>query len=105
MTSFLNQLLQMKSTPKGQVHLMSTPYSSGDTAWTCFAEGEHDGTAYKITGQGPTPPAAAQAAWERWVKLTDAVPEFLGALPPPSPSDYQDAEHMVTPPTDDDIPF
>lgn len=103
MTSLITQLLQMKSTPGGMVHLMASPYSSGDTTWTCFAEGEHDGTAYKITGNGSTPSAAAQAAWDRWIKLTNAVPEFLGALPPPEA--YQDAEHMVTPFTDDDIPF
>ena len=95
------QMLQMKSAPKCAVDLHSFDFQAKDS-WTCTAEGQNDGIAFKIIGVGDTPAAAVDECHAKWLKLTDRMPELIGALP--APTDYQNADHMVEP-IDDDIPF
>lgn len=96
------KLIAMKQ--KASVQLYSYSYH---TDWYCTVESKDQELMFKINTEGHTPSEAIDLAYERWLKLTGAVPEFIGALPPPAPEEYQDAEHMVVidDEVDDDIPF
>ena len=95
------KLAQMGMDKTSEVQVFKFKYS----AWKVMAEGSHDGTAFKVTGEGDSLDTATNECHNRWLRITGLMPELIGALPPPDPSSYQDADHMITPQVDDDIPF
>lgn len=86
---------------KAHVSLRSYSYQA---EWTCAVESTAGDMQFKIEATGATPTEALNAAHEKWCRITGAVPEFIGMLPPPD--DSQDGDQFITqPPVDDDIPF
>lgn len=100
-----DMLLAMNSGPKASVWLMSFEYA---TNWSCHVSGIHDDVKYEIKVEGDSMADAVNIAYSKWNRVTNRLPEFLGALPPPLADDAQEGDHFVTPATitaDDDIPF
>ena len=99
------KLIQMRNINLGSVWLYKSEHSR---EWTCTAEGAYDGTAFKCQGNGETPDEAINATYAKWLRITDAVPEFVGRLPAPLAEDAHDGDSMIqpqAPTTFDDIPF
>lgn len=51
--------------------------------WSIRVEGKHDGSAFQVKGEGVSLQDAVDDAYPRWLRITNALPEFLGALPAP----------------------
>lgn len=95
------------------VHLSSYSFWSH---WEITVESSDEAMQFKIKDRGDTPEEAINTAYEKWRKITGALPEFIGLLPPPPLApDAQEGDHFIDPdngdevrvdvPLDDDIPF
>jgi len=94
-----HQLIAMHN----NAHVILKSYSF-QTHWECEVESKDESLAFKLVGKGPTPDEAVDDAFAKWNRITRAVPEFLGMLPPPAIEDAHDGDAMIEP-IDDEIPF
>ena len=103
MNNIAYKLTAMASIKNADVYIHKFSYSE----WMCRAEGNNDGLGYKIESKGDTVEEAVDAAFTKFLRITGAVPEITGALPPPAlPDDSIEGDHFITPSqVDDDIPF
>ena len=96
-------IAQMGAAEGSEIQVFKFKYSGN---WRVIVEGHNDGIAFKIEGAGQSFADAVAECHQRWSKVTGLMPELIGLLPSPSPTEYQDADYMIHQPlTDDDIPF
>jgi hypothetical protein len=103
MTS-IDKLITMGQALRTSAWLMNFDHG---TKWHCHVTGEHDGTKFEIKVEDETADGAVINAWAKWVRLTDRMPEFNKALPPPAAplsEDEQEGDHFMSPSVDDEIP-
>jgi hypothetical protein len=93
----LDKMQFLSTAPGAQVQLFA--WGGGNT-WSFSWEGKIDGSSAKLSQNSPTIIAAVDLVYERFLLLTNALPELASKML--AAPDFQEADHLRT---DDGIPF
>lgn len=86
------QLAAMASTKGHEIFIAKYHFCN----WSCSVEGKTDDIAFKCKGEGETFAEAVAACYDKWLRMTGALPEFNTMLAAP------EAPFEVV---DDEIPY